>query len=67
VDQVATNYSRLLPFLDAAGIMRVSYIRRSDLPRGKVDGRFRFLEVEHVELNALRPHLFWKSIETPTH
>ncbi|KIV84358.1 hypothetical protein PV11_00142 [Exophiala sideris] len=67
VDHVATNYDRLLPFLDEAGITSLTYIRRGVVSQGKVDSRFPYLDAEDVALSELRSHIFWNSLETPVH
>ncbi|KAK4939973.1 hypothetical protein LTR10_019825 [Elasticomyces elasticus] len=67
VDHVATNYDRLLPFLDEAGITSLTYIRRGGVSQGKVDSRFPYLDAEDVALSELRSHIFWNSLETPVH
>lgn len=56
IDQVATNYDRLLQFLDDAGITTLRYLEHDPTKVGAYDRRFPTLAFRDIAVNEIRNH-----------
>lgn len=56
VDQVGLNYTRVLDFVDTAGIYSLTYLQRGEKT---TDERFPGISTSAVPLAQLRKHAFW--------
>jgi histidinol-phosphatase (PHP family) len=61
ISQVALNYGRALPFLDAVGISSLTYLQHNPVPKEKAEGRFPSLQFGKVKMAELRDHGFWNT------
>ncbi|KIW19484.1 hypothetical protein PV08_00056 [Exophiala spinifera] len=58
-DQVALNYTRVLSFLDTAGVSHLTVLKRGAHASPTLDKRFPGLCFDSVELKDVRGHPFW--------
>jgi histidinol-phosphatase (PHP family) len=60
VEQVGTNYHKLLPFLEEVGIEEIHFLGRTEERREKPhDVRFPHLVVQAISVDDLKEHPFW--------